>query len=96
MKLLGLDPEARKELSDALARSFNPIAFQDKVDAALMEIVSGVIVYPRYEATVARECPLHRLPYSMIYTDENREVWIVAFAHHKRRPGYWKSRLKKS
>jgi toxin ParE1/3/4 len=96
MRILGYHPEAQEELDDALARSFNPIAFQDKVDAAIGEIGSELIVYPLFNSTIARECPLPRLPYSLIYTDENQELYVMAVAHHKRRPGYWKYRLRKS
>ncbi|HEY2909257.1 MAG TPA: hypothetical protein VGI99_03375 [Gemmataceae bacterium] len=93
MMLLGIHPEAKGEFEEALTRSFDPNAFQTKVDSALQEIVSGIIVYPLFEPTIARECPLPRLPYSMIYTDENQGIRVIAFAHHKRRPGYWKYRL---
>ncbi len=34
-----------------------------------------------------------RFPFSVIYYVEPTVVWVVAFAHHRRRPGYWKHRL---
>lgn len=36
---------------------------------------------------------LHRFPFSIIYLDEPDAVSIVAVAHNKRKPGYWKHRL---
>lgn len=33
-------------------------------------------------------------PYAIIYVDRPDGVWIVAVAHFKQRPGYWKSRLR--
>ena len=35
----------------------------------------------------------HRFPYLVIYTYLNDRVWIIAFAHCKRRPGYWEGRI---
>jgi hypothetical protein len=34
---------------------------------------------------------LRRYPYTIVREDV---IWIVAYAHHKRRPGYWHDRLK--
>src|SRR6185437_2059700 len=36
---------------------------------------------------------LYRFPFSIIYRDEEASVSVVAIAHHKRRPGYWKDPL---
>ena len=32
-------------------------------------------------------------PYAVIYLNEPDRIWIVAVAHFKQRPGYWKDRL---
>ncbi len=37
---------------------------------------------------------LNHFPYSLLYAVESGVVVIVAVAHHKRRPRYWRSRLK--
>ncbi len=39
-----------------------------------------------------RRVPLRRFPFSLFYILEPRLV-VVAFAHLKRRPGYWVERL---
>lgn len=41
---------------------------------------------------VFRQLFLHRYPYSLIYSVEAQRIWIVAVAHHRRRPGYWRRR----
>jgi len=41
-----------------------------------------------------RRCLTHRFPYLVIYSYLKDHVWIVAFAHCKRRSGYWQDRLK--
>ena len=38
-------------------------------------------------ASVART-----FPYSVIYRERGDEIVILAVAHHRRRPGYWKTR----
>gem|GEM_PF-5187723 len=54
----------------------------------------GDVQYAFHGKTTARQCLLRPLPYSMIYVDDPTEIRIIALAHHKRRPGYWKRRLK--
>ena len=36
---------------------------------------------------------LHRFPYSRVYLALDPLSHVVAVAHHKRRPGYWRRRL---
>ena len=37
---------------------------------------------------------LSRFPFTMIYAFNDEMIFIVAFAHHKKKPGYWKDRIK--
>lgn len=92
--------EAEVEYDEALAtsRAMNPavaVEFQDLVDQVLGEVCSGLITAARFEETECREQPLTRFPFSIIYLDDPDAIRIVAFAHHKRRRGYWKSRLRR-
>ena len=41
-----------------------------------------------------RVFPLRRFPYGLVYTTRDRVVYGLAVVHFKRRPGYWKDRLK--
>jgi mRNA-degrading endonuclease RelE of RelBE toxin-antitoxin system len=36
---------------------------------------------------------LHTFSYNLVYVVESDEIVILAVAHHKRRPGYWRGRL---
>ncbi|QKS30445.1 MAG: type II toxin-antitoxin system RelE/ParE family toxin [Candidatus Accumulibacter similis] len=36
-----------------------------------------------------RRYTLRRFPYSIIHQVGAEEIWILAVAHHRRRPGYW-------
>lgn len=40
-----------------------------------------------------RRAVLRRFPFSLIYSEEPTEIVIVAVAHQKRRPSYWRERL---
>ena len=41
-----------------------------------------------------RRFVLGRFPYSIIYRASPEEILIVAYAHQRRRPGFWRGRLK--
>lgn len=43
---------------------------------------------------IIRRKNLDVFPYGAIYLVRDAEVIIVAYAHEKRRPGYWRDRLK--
>ena len=40
-----------------------------------------------------RRVLLHRFPYIIVYKELEDEILVVAFAHHKQRPGYWRDRI---
>ncbi len=40
-----------------------------------------------------RRKPVRRFPYGLLYAVETDRVRIMAIAHDKRRPGYWRNRL---
>ena len=40
-----------------------------------------------------RKLRLRKFSYNVIYVIANDEIVIVAVAHHKRRPGYWRGRV---
>jgi toxin ParE1/3/4 len=35
-----------------------------------------------------------RFPYDIVFVERDENIVIVAIAHHARRPGYWKHRLR--
>lgn len=41
-----------------------------------------------------RRILLHRYPYFVVFHELAEEIQIIAIVHAKRRPGYWKKRLK--
>jgi toxin ParE1/3/4 len=35
---------------------------------------------------------VRRFPYSVIYREEDDRMYVLAIAHHRRRPDYWRER----
>jgi len=69
-------------------------AMLDLVDAALLAIAEAPMSFPRVpRAPRYRRAILRRYPFSIVFTVEDGFVYVVAFAHAKRRPLYWRRRL---
>jgi plasmid stabilization system protein ParE len=66
--------------------------FSVAVDDALVSIARFPERWPRYLHQTRRYL-LEEFPYSVVYIDRPNEVLILAVAHHKRRPGYWRRRI---
>jgi hypothetical protein len=94
VKNIGYFPAAQEELDNALAVSSDPHKFRRLVEEALEEIASGAITHSGYPKSACKRCILKKVPYSIIYEETENEIRVVAFPHHKRRPGYWKRRLR--
>ena len=67
-------------------------AFADEIDAAITAIAQNPDAWPPYDHGT-RHYLLRRYPFSVVYRVESARILIVAVAHGRRRPGYWKSRL---
>ena len=61
----------------------------DRVVARIGEYPEGGALY--FEGT--RRYLMRRFPFSVVYRQKRRTHQVVAVAHSKRRPGYWKSRV---
>jgi toxin ParE1/3/4 len=95
VKTIGYFPEALEDFDNALAVSSDPTKFRRVVQKALLDIANGIITHARIPRTTCKRCILKKkLPYSIIYRETDDEIQIVAFPHHKRRPSYWKKRLR--
>ena len=71
--------------------------FEHAIDAALdlleQEIVPLTSVPGIAGTRGVKRLMLRRFPYSVVVLERETEVLVVAFAHHARRPGYWRDRL---
>jgi toxin ParE1/3/4 len=68
------------------------VAFLSDLQAALENISQTPRRRPKY-LHGTRRLVMQRFPFSVVYLDEPDLVIIVAVAHSKRRPGYWKDRV---
>jgi plasmid stabilization system protein ParE len=92
-----IHPAALAELKSAvewyLERS-QPAAeqFVAEVDRAIARVIESPRRWPVAEDST-RKFVLQRFPFAIVYREKNSGVQILAFAHGRRRPGYWKERL---
>ena len=66
-------------------------AFSSEMDAAESAILRLPDAWPPFDHGTRRYL-LQRFPFSGVYRVEARRILIVAVAHARRRPAYWKSR----
>jgi plasmid stabilization system protein ParE len=65
--------------------------FLQEVDRAIQLAVERPGAWPLFEAGTQR-IVMQRYPYSIIFRAVPGIVQVVAVAHHKRKPGYWRQR----
>ena len=69
-------------------------AFLGELDHAIAVVVEAPNRWPRHIAGTRRYV-FPTFPYSLVYFLENQVIHVVAVAHEKRRPGYWRERLRR-
>jgi plasmid stabilization system protein ParE len=68
------------------------VRFADAVDAALAKVCANPTHF-RSNDGVHRECSLKKFPFRIVYRLIEDRVLVVAIAHAKRRPGFWRNRV---
>lgn len=100
--ILPYHPEANEELEQAIRdlATADPELADNLIDAVLRaedEIIEGPLRYP-----VAEDAPvgfevryrlLKKFKYRLVYIADAGAAQVVAFAHLRRRPGYWHDRI---
>ncbi len=87
---------AKLELEDAIAYyeleySGLGINFKNEVTKSLDRIKK----YPEagaVERNEIRKSIIHKFPYKILYSIETNHIFIIAIAHHHRKPDYWVER----
>lgn len=62
----------------------------------VQRVVDALREYPKFGQAVGRglrRALLRRFPFSLIYSEQPDAILVVAVAHQKRRPGYWRERI---
>jgi plasmid stabilization system protein ParE len=95
--VIEFDDAARVEFDEAFdwyaKRSHGAaIGFAGAIDAALDSIVRDAARFPAVYAG-CQYARIRRYPYSLIFRRSARGIMVVAVAHAKRKPGYWRRRL---
>mgnify|MGYP001182204523 CR=1 FL=1 len=74
------------------------IEFFDAVDAPIDQIVAmpraGSRVWRLPADLIVRRRAVTRFPYHVVYLEMAAQIRILAIAHDRRKPGYWRERLK--
>lgn len=93
-------PEARAELRAGATWYDDPATGQELLDATLearRDIEAMPDAWPPVRAgdseLIVRRKGVKGFPYGVIYYIAAHEIVIVAYAHDRRRPGYWKHRV---
>lgn len=68
--------------------------FLRELDHAIQQVTDAPEQWPQYLARTRRYV-FPTYPYSLIYFVEDDVINVVAVAHDKKRPGYWRKRLRK-
>ena len=97
MKQILIDSEAESELSESVAfyeRRQPGLGLEFEHEAR--EAVRTIQVHPErnpLQTDGTRRLVLERFPFVIHYADLPAAIWILAFAHTSRKPGYWRRRL---
>lgn len=95
-------PEARAEILDAVDwyEAAQPGLGADLLSrltdrVRLLEEMPGLgsVVALRRVHPIVRRFPLGRFPYMLVYLIREDELFILALAHTRRRPMYWRRRV---
>ena len=97
MKPVVLHDQAAEELEEAVAwyeqcRSGLGGEFRSAVEGAIRRIRENPQAGSRLGATRFRCLLVRRFPYVVFYSDDTHATRVMAVAHGRRRPGYWRNR----
>jgi toxin ParE1/3/4 len=66
--------------------------FLAEIEQATHKIQQNPNLGAIYKNLVVRRCVIKRFPFLVFYAELPDIIWIVAIAHGKRKPDYWKTR----
>lgn len=97
MRQVIIDSEAENELSDSIAfyERTQPglgLEFEQAAQEAVRTIQADPERHPS-QKDGTRRLVMERFPFVIHYIDLPSTVWILAFAHTSRKPGYWRRRF---
>ena len=101
-KVVRLEPDAEDEL-DAAATWYErqrPGLGHDFIDeigrclTRVTEAPGSFSLLPSFpQGLEVRRAAVNRFPYAVLFLDQPKVVRVLAIAHQRRKPGYWRGRL---
>jgi toxin ParE1/3/4 len=93
-------PDARAELCAAVAyyeqqRPGLGRDLQREVERTINRIQQHPQSFLQHDEAGLRKCFVRRFPYTIFYLELADQIWIAAVAHQRRRPGYWRNRIRR-
>ena len=70
------------------------VDFLSEVERAVKSIAESPNTWPILEGELRRRL-VRRFPFGILYKVESEEIVVIAVAHLRRKPGYWKERIQK-
>lgn len=97
MKFIVIHTEARKELDAAIGYyEEQKIGLGLELLSDVEEVLGNIQQNPKlgtlYKIEGIRRYGVKRFPYLIFYTELEEIIWIIAIAHGKRKPNYWRER----
>jgi toxin ParE1/3/4 len=93
---LEFHPEAELEfLEAAFHYDLEVPGLGERFGTELKRVTDLLLEYPSIGREVGagrRKFSLHRFPFTLIYAASPEVLYVLAVAHNRRRPGYWRSR----
>lgn len=68
------------------------IDLQSEVESTIERIRRDPSLGMRYRKTPFQFIRVKRFPYVVYFRELEEAIWVIAIAHGRRKPGYWKNR----
>jgi toxin ParE1/3/4 len=97
VKFVVIHTDARKELDAAIAyyeaqKVGLGLDLLSEVEKTILKIQQNPNLGTPYKIEEIRRYTIQRFPYLIFYTELEEVIWVIAIAHSKRKPNYWKQR----
>ncbi|WP_414576329.1 type II toxin-antitoxin system RelE/ParE family toxin [Anabaena sp. CCY 9402-a] len=63
-----------------------------QIEKFILKIQQNPNLGTPYKIEGIRRYAIQRFPYLIFYTELEEVIWVIAIAHGKRKPNYWKQR----
>ncbi len=97
MKPIVFLPEAEQEMLEAAKYYESQAAglgmdYLFEIERAVVAIAEFPMTWPKIEGELRRRL-VRKFPFGILYRIEPKEIVVVAVAHLRRKPGYWRERI---